>query len=104
MLREEKSPLQVSASNTVDITYSDCSEGDLAAQFKATHPSFANAIDEHLVGEGGCADDLTKYLNDEQFLVAGIHATKYKDITEADDGRLSLAKVFVSCLPRLMPR
>jgi hypothetical protein len=75
---------EVTASNVVDVTYADCAEADLAAHIKATHPTFADAIDMHLVGDGGCAADLTTYLNDEQFLVAGTHATKYKSITEAD--------------------
>ena len=67
----------VSASNSVDIAYADCADGnDLAAQFIANGGDSAT-IQEHLVGDGKCADDLTEYLNDEQFLHEGQHPTKY---------------------------
>jgi len=71
----------VSASNAVDITYSDCEDStgviDLAAAYKArTDVAGEEAkIDEYLVGN--CADDLTEYLNEEQFLHEGQHDTKY---------------------------
>ena len=73
----------VSASNAVDIVYEDCEETDLATQFKANHVG-DNAtralIDDHLVGDGGCSQDLEDYLNDEQFLHEGANPTKYLDI------------------------
>lgn len=73
---------KVTGSNHVEVTYADCEEGDLADHFKANNPDNADAIDEHFVRKGGCTDDLTKYLNEEQFLVQRPHATKYISITE----------------------
>jgi hypothetical protein len=69
----------VSASNSVDITYSDCGS-DLKTAYKAK-PGIAGVlaeeekIDSYLVTN--CDDDLTHYLNEEQFLHVGQHATKY---------------------------
>jgi len=58
---------EVSASNEADIVYGDC-RGDLATAYKANHADDEDKalIDEYLVGD--CAADLTKYLNDEEFL------------------------------------
>jgi hypothetical protein len=70
------------------ITYADCEEGDLANHFKAIYPENAVAIDEHFVREGGCADHLTEYLNEEQYLVEKPHATKYISITEESGWKL----------------
>jgi len=67
----------VSASNAVEIEYSDCANADLATQYKANNPSDPEAIGAHLVGADGCADDLEDYLNEEQFLHQGQHSTKY---------------------------
>jgi hypothetical protein len=71
---------RVTVSNSVDITYADCEEGDLASHYKAKHPDTAEAIDEHFVAD--CAADLKEYLNEEQFLIQKPHANKYIDITE----------------------
>lgn len=79
---------EVTGTNTVEITYADCEEGDLVDHFKALHPENAAAIDKHLVREGGCADHLTKYLNEEQYLVEKPHATKYISITEESGWKL----------------
>ncbi|KAL3768455.1 hypothetical protein ACHAWU_002671 [Discostella pseudostelligera] len=73
----------VSASNTVAITYQDCANADLAAQYKANHADdveTAALIDEHLVGAGNCDADLEEYLNDEQFLLEGQHPRRYAQI------------------------
>jgi hypothetical protein len=75
----------VSASNSAEITYSDCTDSttgaviSLAAQFKANQATKDDEakIDEHLVGSGNCDDELVEYLNEEQFLHQGQHATKY---------------------------
>jgi hypothetical protein len=69
----------VSASNSVDITYSDCGS-DLKTAYKAKTgvagvQAEEDKIDAYLVTD--CAADLTNYLNDEQFLHQGQHATKY---------------------------
>ncbi|KAL7524737.1 hypothetical protein ACHAXR_000693, partial [Thalassiosira sp. AJA248-18] len=63
----------LSASNTgAVISYGDCADVNLAAQYKANNPDPDDAalIDEHLVG-GGCADEVEDYLNEEQFLIEG---------------------------------
>ena len=70
----------VSASNAVDIVYGDCADTDLATQFKANHVgdnATRELINDHLVGDGGCSQDLEDYLNDEQFLHEGTNPTKY---------------------------
>lgn len=67
----------VSASNAVEIEYKDCDNADLAAQWKINNPSNDDAIDEHLVGNGGCAGDIEEYLNEEQILYQGEGPTKY---------------------------
>jgi len=69
----------VSASNSVDITYADCGV-DLATAYKAKAgvvgvPAEEDKIDAYLVGD--CETDLVEYLNEEQFLHEGQHATKY---------------------------
>jgi hypothetical protein len=73
----------ITGSNSVEITYANCDEGDLANHFKAKNPDNADAIDEHFVRVGGCADDIETYLNEEKFLIPEVHPTKYLDITEA---------------------
>jgi len=71
-------PPYVSASNSVEIEYKDCANTDLAGQF-VDNGGDVKAIGEHLVGAIGetCADDLTEYLNNDQFLHEGQHPTKY---------------------------
>ena len=70
-----------SASNSATITYSDC-ETDLKAAYKANQKDGDDTakalIDAHLVGAGGCEDDLIEYLNEEQFLLQGQHEDKYQ--------------------------
>jgi len=61
---------ELTASNTASVAYSDC-EGDLAAEYAVKHPDTPDAITNYLVGEGGCADELETYLNDEQFIREG---------------------------------
>lgn len=61
-----------SASNVADITYADC-----GATLKEQVTADGKDLSDHLVGQGGCADDLESYLNEERFLVAGEHASKY---------------------------
>lgn len=80
---------KVSAHNSVDVTYEDCADGrDLKGHFKVKHAENADAIDEHLVGEGGCAADNELYLNNEKFLQPQAHASKYLTITEEDGWKL----------------
>eukprot|EP00580_Thalassiosira_gravida_P002291 CAMPEP_0201602868 /NCGR_PEP_ID=MMETSP0492-20130828/3471_1 /ASSEMBLY_ACC=CAM_ASM_000837 /TAXON_ID=420259 /ORGANISM="Thalassiosira gravida, Strain GMp14c1" /LENGTH=530 /DNA_ID=CAMNT_0048066501 /DNA_START=116 /DNA_END=1708 /DNA_ORIENTATION=+ len=70
----------VSASNTATINYQDCAVADLKKQYVANNAGDADkiaAIDDHLAGDGGCADDLTEYLNEEQFLHESKHVSKY---------------------------
>jgi hypothetical protein len=74
----------VSASNSVDVTYTDCEEGDLAAHFKVKHADKADAIDDHLVGEGRCAVNNEDYLNEEKFLTTKSHDSKYIAISEEE--------------------
>jgi hypothetical protein len=65
------------ASNTIDITYTDC-DGDLTTQYKTNNPGDdASLIDKYLVGEGGCAADLAEYLNEEHFLIEGVNPNRY---------------------------
>ena len=70
----------LSAENVASIVYEDCAAGDLSAEFKAVHTDDPDAIDAHLVGDGGCEADLADYLNDEQFLHVGVSATRYLDV------------------------
>jgi len=61
------------ASNSVGVAYSDCAAGDLKAQFVANQggdEAKAALIDEHLVGAGGCEEEVKGYLNDH-FTVEG---------------------------------
>mmetsp|Transcript_3648 Transcript_3648/g.8251 ORF Transcript_3648/g.8251 Transcript_3648/m.8251 type:complete len:532 (+) Transcript_3648:536-2131(+) len=74
--------VKVSASNTADITYKDCDNRDLKGQFVANNQGDETkiaAMDDRLVGDAGCEDDLTEYLNGEQFLQEHKHPTKYVD-------------------------
>jgi len=74
----------VHATNEASITYGDCAAGDLAAEYKAKHEN--NDIDEYLVGETGCQDSQTNFLND-RFYIPGATggSARYSSITE-DDG------------------
>lgn len=67
---------ELSASNTIDITYEDCGM-DLAYKYKSNNPNNATLIDAHLVGDGGCTADLEEYLNEDQFLVEGVNPNRY---------------------------
>jgi len=70
----------VYASNAVGIEYGDCAAGDLKAQFVANQggdAARAALIDTHLVGAGGCEEDVADYLNEEQFLIQHQDDTKY---------------------------
>merc|ERR1711897_104594 len=75
---------ELSASNSATVEYSDCPNGDLAAEYEAVHENKlirAHLVGEEGVGDGvGCADDEEDYLNEEQFLHVGRHPTKYIDI------------------------
>lgn len=66
---------EISAENTADIEYAACAEPDLADQYKAnhkaTHADKVGLIDSHLVGEDGCAADITEYLNEVHFVQEG---------------------------------
>mmetsp|Transcript_32532 Transcript_32532/g.69277 ORF Transcript_32532/g.69277 Transcript_32532/m.69277 type:complete len:541 (+) Transcript_32532:256-1878(+) len=66
----------LSASNAATITYGNCAAADLKAQYVANGGDEA-LMNEHLVGAGGCEDDLEDYLNEERFLHVGQHPTKY---------------------------
>jgi hypothetical protein len=70
----------VSASNSLDVTYADCANPDLATQYKANHAgdeAAIKAIDAHLAGQENCEADIEEYLNEEQFLHKGTHSDKY---------------------------
>jgi hypothetical protein len=73
---------EVSGTNEASVTYESC--GDLQTEAISKHADKEAEIKNHLVGEGACYDDNTKYLNDAQFLVRDTHATKYQTITEED--------------------
>jgi hypothetical protein len=89
---------KVSGSNSVEITYADCDEADLAAHFKAIYPEDAAAIDAHFVGDGGCADDIESYLNEEKFIIPQQHSSKYLSINE-DSGWKFVAGEGIRFLP-----
>jgi len=69
----------LSAENEASIVYEDC-DGDLKAEYQAVHADNADAIDAHLVGDGGCEADIVDYLNEEQFLHVGVSPTRYLDV------------------------
>ena len=75
---------EISGSNSVLVEYKDCDDKDLATTFKNIHKDRADDIDAHLVGEGNCEDSIMDYLNEEQFIVPGTHATKYLDINDSN--------------------
>jgi hypothetical protein len=67
-------------SNAVGIEYAACAEADLKAQYQANHKEDADAlaaIDEYLVGAGGCSADVEGYLNEEHFLIQNPADDKY---------------------------
>jgi len=59
----------VSATNSVSMTYGDC--GDLSTHVKTVHAGTAieTAIDDYLVGANNCDDSNAEYLNNEQLLI-----------------------------------
>jgi len=75
----------VSASNTVGIKYANCDVVDLKSQYVANQGGDAEKvalIDEHLVGSGGCAEEVDNYLNEEHFVQAGVSTRYYTPDTD----------------------
>mmetsp|Transcript_31040 Transcript_31040/g.58959 ORF Transcript_31040/g.58959 Transcript_31040/m.58959 type:complete len:528 (-) Transcript_31040:285-1868(-) len=70
----------VSASNTATINYQDCAVADLKKQYVANNAGDADkiaAIDDHLAGDGGCANE--DHLSEEELHVKSV-STRYPSI------------------------